>query len=288
MFAISSGSGNQSLQRRRIDQMARMGICHICGQYGKLTAEHVPPRKSFNDSKIFRGNISEFIGRSKFPWDTEGVRMTQSQRGVVYETLCQECNNNTGSWYGAAYVDFAWQGYKALKKNAHQSKEEIEINFSNVYPLRIIKQVLSMFCSINSEDFISNHLYLRKLILDKDQMGLNPERYKVFMYTPYASIGRYAGTTGVMRFRGDFFSTSVFSEMVVPPYGFILRLEGNEFEDLCDITFFANQYIYCDERDIHLTIPIREVHTYFPGDFRTREEVISDVIRNRLSELSEQ
>lgn len=264
--------------------MAKTGICHICGRRGKLTAEHVPPRKAFNDSKIYRCNVSKFLGRSQLPWDTDGVKMRQSQRGMVFEVLCETCNNNTGSWYGPAYIDFACQGYRALNNSAHQGQKEIEVTFSSVYPLRIIKQILSMFCSINSEEFIAKHPYLRKLILNKNERGLNPDKYTVFMFIPYASIARYAGVTGVLHFRGDSVEKSVFSEMIVPPYGFVLRLRGDEFKDLCDITFFANQFEYNDERDIRLTIPIKDVHTYFPGDFRTKDEVIEDVISNRLAE----
>lgn len=264
--------------------MAKTGICHICGQHGKLTAEHVPPRRAYNDSTIYRGNISEFLGRSQLPWETDGAKMQQSQRGVVYEALCERCNNNTGAWYGPAYIDFACQGYRALNNSAHRGQEEIEVTFSSVRPLRIIKQILSMFCSINSEDFITKHLYIRKLILGKNEIGLNPDRYAVFMFTPYASVARYAGVTGVMRFHGDSIGKSVFSEMIVPPYGLVLRLGGDEFEDLCDITFFANKYEYSDNRDIRLTIPIRDVHTYLPGDYRSRKEVVEDVVRNRIAE----
>lgn len=210
--------------------------------------------------------------------------MQQSQRGVVYEVLCEECNNNTGAWYGPAYIDFSCQGYRALKNNARQGQHEIEVTFSNIHPLRIIKQVLSMFCSINSEDFISKHLFIRKLILDRDERGLNPKRYSILLFTPYASVARYAGVTGVMRFRGDSIGQSEFSEIIAPPYGFVLRLRGDEFRDLCDITFFANQYAYSDASDIRLIIPIKEVHTYFPGDYRSRVEVAKDVVRNRLAE----
>lgn len=31
---------------------ARFGICHICGNDGKLSYEHVPPEAAFNNHRI--------------------------------------------------------------------------------------------------------------------------------------------------------------------------------------------------------------------------------------------
>ena len=34
------------------------GICHICGEYGKLSFEHIPPKNAFNAkrAKVYDGN----------------------------------------------------------------------------------------------------------------------------------------------------------------------------------------------------------------------------------------
>ena len=33
------------------------GFCHICGRYGKLTFEHIPPKKALNSKKamVYQG-----------------------------------------------------------------------------------------------------------------------------------------------------------------------------------------------------------------------------------------
>jgi hypothetical protein len=36
-------------------------ICHICGTYGKLSFEHVPPRAAFNDRRILHVAFEEII-----------------------------------------------------------------------------------------------------------------------------------------------------------------------------------------------------------------------------------
>lgn len=38
-----------------------------------------------------------------------------SQQGAGDYTLCHKCNNNTGAWYGAAFVAFAYQAMAILK-----------------------------------------------------------------------------------------------------------------------------------------------------------------------------
>lgn len=34
------------------------GYCHICGKYGKLTFEHIPPEKALNNSKAMSTRVS--------------------------------------------------------------------------------------------------------------------------------------------------------------------------------------------------------------------------------------
>ena len=49
------------------------------------------------------------------PWDTDGLKYSNLQQGMGKYSLCQECNNNTGAWYGDAYVFFARVVNEAVK-----------------------------------------------------------------------------------------------------------------------------------------------------------------------------
>ena len=31
------------------------GVCWLCGRFGKLTREHIPPRAAFNDNSVLAG-----------------------------------------------------------------------------------------------------------------------------------------------------------------------------------------------------------------------------------------
>jgi hypothetical protein len=64
------------------------------------------------------------------------------QRGLGDFTLCEKCNNDTGSWYGASYVNWALQGMVLNQK----SKGSGSLYFPfYIYPLRVIKQLITMF-----------------------------------------------------------------------------------------------------------------------------------------------
>ena len=87
-----------------------LGDCHICGTNGKLTFEHVPPRAAFNKWRVRRIPGSDLIGA-----DLDSPSGGEiCQRGAGGYTLCGQCNNETGGWYGDAFVDWTYQAMRIL------------------------------------------------------------------------------------------------------------------------------------------------------------------------------
>jgi hypothetical protein len=82
------------------------GICHICGAYGKLSYEHVPPSAAFNDKPVLYTTLLKILQRG----DLDGLTGKKLQRGAGANKLCEKCNATTGHWYGAAFADWAYQG----------------------------------------------------------------------------------------------------------------------------------------------------------------------------------
>jgi len=85
------------------------GICHICGEYKKLTYEHIPPEAAFNNQRRKMSTVEELMNDktdNRAPWDIEGLRYKQFQQGTGFFTLCDKCNNYTGAKYGNTYADF--------------------------------------------------------------------------------------------------------------------------------------------------------------------------------------
>src|SRR5690606_19434915 len=81
------------------------GKCHICGQFGDLSFEHVPPEAAFNNRPIRVKSGMQLVNA-----DLDDERGRTQQRGAGGYTLCERCNSLTGTWYGSAYVDWACQG----------------------------------------------------------------------------------------------------------------------------------------------------------------------------------
>ncbi len=264
----------------------KIGKCHLCGEREKLSFEHVPPRGAFNKStiKIYGGN--EIIGRDghKFPWDFSDLRGKQSQRGFGQYTLCEACNSFTGAKYGAAYIEFIYQGWNILVNNL--GRKNISANFTNIYPLRVLKQLISMFFSINSPNFTISNSNLSKFVLSPSNKGLNNRDYALYIYFLAGNISKYIGLSGVLKIGGR---NRYISEMANMPFGFVLEIDPvkgiKEKYNLCDILGFANCYNYDECTDIKLNIPFLDSNTIYPIDYRTREEIFNQRIENRVKEL---
>lgn len=153
------------------------GICHICGAYGPLSFEHVPPQKAFNCSTgyMLRGYDAIKMGVVESIPEHSGQHY---QGGVGENTLCGRCNNNTGHWYGAAYVDWATQGLEVLLRT--RLAPTLYYAF-RIYPLRVLKQIICCFISINGEGFREKNEELARFVLDKERFGLNP-KYQIYVF----------------------------------------------------------------------------------------------------------
>src|SRR2546430_993545 len=75
----------------------RVGTCRVCRRPNvKLTFEHVPPKSSFNEGRQEVFGLMDFLRR---PFDGEMTGGEIEQRGAGEWSLCESCNNQTGSWY---------------------------------------------------------------------------------------------------------------------------------------------------------------------------------------------
>jgi hypothetical protein len=264
------------------------GKCHICGQEGKLSYEHVPPEKAFNNyrTKIYKGIQLIEKDDISMPWDFRSLKGDVLQRGIGNYTLCINCNNNTGAWYGSSYIDFVFQSFKILKNSKRVSETE-ESNFFRVYPLRIIKQIISMFFSINSPEFAVVHKDLVEFVLNKTKKYLDNNKYGLYIYYLSGEIFRYAGLCSILKI--DKHLIRVVSELATMPLGFVLELNPKpEFKtayNVCDILSFANLYDYDEKKDIRLEIPLLESNIHLPLDYRTKEQIFKDRLISELRNL---
>lgn len=263
------------------------GICKLCGKSGSLSFEHVPPKAAFNNGKAFYStsldqlmNLDpdpDYLERfgDQYPID----KSKKSQGGVGFNTLCNPCNNNTGSWYGKDYVDWAQQCmYILLKANGKPTLHYPTYFF----PLRVFKQVLAMFVSISLDGLTDQEPELRKFILNKEERFLDP-KYKVYSYFNFKGSKRFISDTVVSD--PNINGMHQLCEFSFPPFGFVFSMNTNEINmsDLTSISYFSN-YSYDDFTDYYQKFNVLPTYLPFsPLDYRTREQVISDVRLNQLA-----
>jgi len=261
----------------------QVGKCHICGNHSKLTYEHLPPAAAFNSHKAFVYLAKDVIGSDNVPWNFPGKKGKQHQRGIGFYTLCGKCNNDTGAWYADAFVDFTYKGYRGSYDKKVSSNDWTKITFQDIYPLRVFKETIAMFFSVNTPDLSDVHPHLRALILSKYNRGIPPDEYGLYVYLLRGSVARLAGLAGIASLTDG--HSRVLSELAAPPFGYVLEFDPKSKKDYCDITFFANQFDYNEKRTITLEMPVYESNTAFPADYRTKNQILNDYIRNRLIEL---
>jgi hypothetical protein len=251
----------------------RYGPCHICGVVTNRSFEHVPPRSAFNEHPVW-----ELRGDVVFRADLDNLpRGVQQQRGSGEYTLCEPCNNETGAWYGRAFASFTWQAAEIL--HATRGRASLHYPF-HIAPLRVLKQIVCMFMSINGPTFAQVNPELVRFVKNRRAIGL-PPRYKFFIYYNAGTRARAAGVSGVLN--TDLHQIRVLTELTFPPFGYVLALKGDPPDDrVVDISWFA-RFLYDDWNHFTLRLPVLDVFTPFPGDYRDRETVLREAAQNRES-----
>jgi hypothetical protein len=236
------------------------GICCICSRQRKLTFEHIPPKKAFNSGGGRSTTLEQLIAQE----EGHHVRYKRERKGFGRFSLCEDCNNNTGAWYGNDYIDWAWQG---LRFQGNSGRLAMPFH---IFPGRIAKQIIAMFASIAGPNLLEKNPQLRKFVLDREAVGL-PPKFRLYAYlTSPDSEGRTSGIIASMNLGHS--GPSVFSEIAYRPFGYILTMGSDPpSSGLFDMTFFCFES-FRSYRDLHLPLPTKHVHSHFPADFRTKEE----------------
>ena len=260
---------------------AIIGKCRICGREGKLSFEHVPPQKAYNQELTIEYTLESWVRKQQ-------VKGKQRQGGIGDFTLCEQCNSDTGSWYGNEYVKWAAIGFDVLNildrnPDILSGKSTIAVALKGVYPLRFLKQgIICLFSVIGispNSSFADNNPDLVSFVLDRYETNL-PEKYQFFLKlyrkpsklrrTPIAgkitvsyekdNNGKIIPST--LRAR----PASIFSEMAHPPFALVMTHE-TPFPDATNITHFKN-YKYDECVDLVLPLNIGVGLTPYAGNYQ--------------------
>ena len=262
-----------------------MGRCNLClREVDKLTFEHIPPRSAFNKlpSKVIKGE--QLFKKDGKPWDFEGVRYESMQKGMGLQVLCSDCNNNTGAWYGAEYSKFTSALHRLLSEEGNMDKRFLHFMIEGIYPSRIVKQMISNLCCINDvddEDFNE----LREFVINRDRVGIDKSKYMITTYIIKDGQPKYCPKTALLDLKNnDPMNNVVLSELCYYPIGFSLYIGNTQKERTvgAEITDFTD-YEFNEKGNIEMRLPICESNSYFPNDFRTKEEIEETI---KLSEIN--
>ncbi|HEX8734781.1 MAG TPA: hypothetical protein VF721_05615 [Pyrinomonadaceae bacterium] len=244
----------------------REGFCRLCGNYGELTFEHIPPRKAFNDKGVLLHSLN-YISDASYQI-AKKIPQRRHNAGLGERSLCGKCNNLTGAWYGDAYVDWAKQGMSYL--DIIEKSVSISLPFY-IKPLNVLKQIVTMGLAMSSGSLINNY-ELRKFVLNIREKEL-PSEYLFYVYlTNKKSTARYMADsiqldthTGAMDF--------VLAEVALPPFGVVIlnfipdRKSSVTDDNLCFINHFS-KYDYNVWTTVYLKIPVHRIWSPTPLDYR--------------------
>jgi hypothetical protein len=200
--------------------------------------------------------------------DTPTKGLIQQQGSGAY-TLCSKCNNNTGAWYVSDFARWCRQAMNVLTRSG--CEEHQSIYFQDIYPIRILKEVVTMFFSIN---YTMHEVQpdLVRFVLDKERTTL-PPKFRFFVYLTRSPRCRYVNVVGLLKLDSPH-KTHLVSEINRPPLGYVMTIDSPAPDNrLFEITHFAH-YHYDDRKTMTLKLPMLEVYTAIPGDYRTKQEIV--------------
>lgn len=246
----------------------KTGACCICRKPGTLSYEHVPPQAAFNKARAIEYRLEDVVYKT-------GAKGRIRQGGIGEYTLCKKCNNDTGTWYGNEYVQWARIAQDIIMTWQNRGQTQGTVTLYKVYPLRFLKQVITCFFSViggpSGAAFAQNNPDLVNFVLNTHEKNL-PD-YHVFLdLYPYSakhtSLRRYplAGKlTVIYDEQGHIMpiESHALHEITHPPFALTMTSDGTFF-GATNITQFKN-FNYDECVDLELNLRIISSTSPYPG-----------------------
>ncbi len=240
-------------------------LCHICVKLPAVGKEHLPGKATKNKSKMeIRFIDGENIGN--------GVKHNYLEfpDGFWVKSLCRKCNEKvTGSRLGGQYKEFVEQIDAASGIQDRDGK--VFVNLKNVYPLRIIKQMFSMFLSAMPKQPFPDWHQIQQFVFNKNAKlpAGSPPLYLYKVTSEHGRIVPWCGISEIFSGRKLIFV----SEIAWSPLGIIFcDSEDKRFASMENITDWG-QYEFRDKKNLVLKLPELKIASDHPLAFGTKEEV---------------
>ncbi len=150
----------------------------------------------------------------------------------------------------------------------------------SICPLRVLKQILVMFCSACGPNFVFPEL--ARYLLNRESREL-PPGHDIYLglFDQTSRVSRQTGLAGMLNMTG---AQHTYSEISFPPLLLVMTV-GSPSPDrrLTCVTWF-NQYSWTDQRQGMLMLDCLQVNTHLPGTYATREEIEENRARRLLGQ----
>ena len=258
----------------RIAMTPIIRTCKLCGKNTVLTFEHVPPRSAFNrwPSRFYAGKeLMLHVASPELPWELSKRKWVQQQRGYGAYTLCADCNSYTGRKYAPAYTDFCVQALQQIGEQG-STRGNITISFRNIYPLKVMKEILCMFLSINHAKFGDRYPDIREFVKNY-ALRREIRCASVFSYANIGRLHRIVGNAGIMNVSDGW--GRLVSELGAIPFGFVMEMTPAKERELTPLADFSDLYDIDEKASVDVKFPIKQSNSFIPLDYRTREEILA-------------
>jgi len=194
------------------------GICRLCNTFGPLSYEHVPPKVTLNKKTRYKKiNFNDYLKERNPIGITFKGKVEQG--GIGFYSLCKSCNSFLGLTYVKDYQKYSNSFVEFARK---KESNYFELTMHDFYALNVIKQIISMFLSINDEKFSQENRDLAEFVLDPKANDL-PSRFRVYNYLNTEGQFRYLPQMVI----GDLKSKGILkgSELAFPPLGHVMTID---------------------------------------------------------------
>ena len=243
------------------------GFCWLCGHYGKLTREHIPPRAAFNNNSVLLLAVEEKTRETgRLEWSGK------VEEGLIVRSLCSECNSRGGAKYGTHYIDFI----SRVAPIVERARDREQFILSGVRrPLSILKQIMQSFVSANGPNFVEANPWIRKFIRNSRNQEWSPELF-AYIFATNTRGGRKSGLSAFFDFGRKRIRTV--AEFTFWPLGMVLSFDSLDEYPVTPIHHWA-QYDYSWPGQLDINLVVNPTSSAYALDFRTWAEMNRDAAR---------
>ncbi len=248
--------------------------CSLCGTFCELSFEHIPPKSAFNKNTRYKIVAYEEVLKQENILEAK-FKSKIEQGGIGYYSLCRQCNNFLGLNYVNAYTAYSNSFIEFVKKKQF---DYFQLTMHEFEAAKVLKQIASMFISLNTWSFSESHYELRNFILNPNIQDL-PSKYRFFNYLKGEGDIRNARVSVI----GDLNSatTVMGSEIAFPPLGHVMTIDfKGSLSYHHEITNFKNFRV---DEFVSTDLNVYRLPTHIPMflDYRSKEQIEKDIKSSR-------